>query len=329
MEPKIIDLDKTRNKKLKATNLIDKLKSEQEVLQDEYNTLLDKIDELEENLSEFNNKERVLNNLVEELKKQISDKEMEHKSELDQLKNQHNDDILSLIKDYESKLSDLDTKKNKEIQERIKTLKNRLRIVHTLNLNKEITDKSNEYKEDLESKTKLFEEEIKKLSDEKDRLESEKNKIINQLEKQIKTNLYNFTKLHNKNKDKIDKLQENLIEEQRLKEEFEIELSEKMTEIDSLKPSKSILESKVKLLNDSKFLDQKTLIKSLKDDIQKYEDEIINYKIKSDEKDKEIVKINDELLHKDKKINNIKEGLNRLANSLLKSSYKQPTLNLR
>ena len=185
-------------------------------------------------------------------------------------------------------------------------------------------------------KTKEFQEQIKELSDEKDNLESEKNEIIKQLEKQIKSNISDFNKLHNKNKnkikdleDKIVELQEKLKKEQQLKNDFEIKLSEKMNEIESIKPSKSILEAKVKLLNNSKFLDQKTLIKSLKDDIKKYEDEIINYKIKSDEKDKQIVKINDDLLHKNKKINVIKEGINRLANSLLNSSYREPTLDLR
>lgn len=109
-------------------------------------------------------------------------------------------------------------------------------------------------------------------------MESEKNKIIKELE----SNLYNLTESNKQNKDKIKELedkiaglQEKLRIEQKLKNDSEAKLSEKMTEIESIKPSKSILEAKVKLLNNSKFLDQQTLIKSLKDDIQKYEDKII------------------------------------------------------
>lgn len=108
--------------------------------------------------------------------------------------------------------SELD-EKNKELQGKIEVLSHHYESKIIENIDIEI----NKYKLELEDKTKEFREEIRKLSDEKDKLELEKNQIINQLEKQIKSNLYNFTRLHNKNKDKIDELQEKLREEQLLK----------------------------------------------------------------------------------------------------------------
>ena len=289
--------------------------------------------------SELEEKNKELKKRMEALKQDYEFKliglqerlNQDHKSKLRGLQQGHESQLDTKNKELEALRQGYESELSQKIEE--------LKTQHTSELNKKINKESEKYEKKLKDKTEKFQKQIKELSDEKDRLESEKNKIIKQLEKQIQrqiSDIINLTDLDKKNKgrieeleDKIAGLQENLGEEQRLKNDFEIELSEKMTEIESIKPSKSILEAKVKLLNNTKFLDQKTLVQSLKDDIQKYEDEISNYQMKSDEKDKEIVKINDELLHKDKKINNIKEGLNRLANSLLKSSYKQPTLNLR